>query len=230
MPGAESCPCGRILLAVVGLGLPYPPLLQPGCPRDSPLRTERDSKSTLLRPWRFLSGAMSFAIRRCTPKDLKDIMRFIEEIAVLHNVSLGSVRTSVEELKKAGFGERPRYKCFVAEIPAEEKCKDGRSLAGYTLFSYTYNTLRGRNAYVDNLYVKPEFRGRGIGGALMKQMAEDAWSQGCTQLQMHVSASKEDDFGFLFRRGGEDLTSKEGWDLLRILSHDLRGMASRSKF
>ncbi|XP_053218227.1 diamine acetyltransferase 1-like isoform X2 [Podarcis raffonei] len=139
---------------------------------------------------------MSFAIRRCTPKDLKDIMRFIEEIAVLHNVPLGSVRTSVEELKKAGFGERPRYKCFVAEIPAEKKCKDGR----------------------------------GIGGALMKQMAEDAWSQGCTQLQMHVSASKEDDFGFLFRRGGEDLTSTEGWDLLRIHSHDLRGMASRSKF
>nr|XP_028559081.1 diamine acetyltransferase 1-like isoform X2 [Podarcis muralis] len=196
MPGAEICPCARILLAVVGLGLPCPPLSQPGCPRDSPLRTERDSKLTWLRPWRFLSGAMSFAIRRCTPKDLKDIMRFIEEIAVLHNVPLGSVRTSVEELKNAGFGERPRYKCFVAEIPAEEKCKDGR----------------------------------GIGGALMKQMAEDAWSQGCTQLQMHVSASKEDDFGFLFRRGGEDLTSKEGWDLLRILSHDLRGMASRSKF
>ncbi|XP_060137377.1 diamine acetyltransferase 1-like [Zootoca vivipara] len=173
---------------------------------------------------------MIFAIRRCTPKDLKDIMRFIEEIAVLHNVPLGSVRTNVEELKKAGFGEHPRYKCFVAEIPPEEKRKDGRSLAGYTLFSYTYNTLRGRNAYVDNLYVMPEFRGMGIGSALMKQMAEDAWSQGCTQLQMYVSASKEEDIGFLLRRGGEDLSSEEGWNLFRIHSHVLRGMASRSKF
>ncbi|CAI5791547.1 diamine acetyltransferase 1-like [Podarcis lilfordi] len=173
---------------------------------------------------------MSFIIRPCAPKDLKDIMRLVKEIAGIYNVPLGSLRTNVEELKKAGFGEQTQYECLVAEVPAEEKSKEGYTLIGYTLFSYTYNTWRGKNIYMDNLYVMPEFRGRRIGKALMEQAGEVARRQGLSQLRMHVSSQKADVLSFLERRGGENLTDKDGWHLLRFSNEALRRLAAEKRF
>ncbi|XP_033025920.1 diamine acetyltransferase 1-like [Lacerta agilis] len=173
---------------------------------------------------------MSFAIRPCGPKDMKDIMRLVKEIAGIYNVPLGLLRTNVEELKKAGFGEQARYECLVAEVPPEEKSKEGHTIIGYTLYSYTYNIWRGKNIYVDNLYVMPEFRGRQIGKALVEQTAEAAWRQGFSQLRMHVSSQKADVLSFMRRRGGENLTDKDGWHLLRFPNEELRRLAAESRF
>ncbi|XP_034990658.2 diamine acetyltransferase 1-like [Zootoca vivipara] len=173
---------------------------------------------------------MSFAIRPCAPKDLKDIMRLVKEIVGFYDATLGSLRTNVEELKKAGFGEQARYKCFVAEVPFEEKSKEGHTLIGYTLFSYTYNTWRGKNIYLDNLYVMPEFRGRQIGKALLEQVAEAAWRQGLSQLQMHISSQKADNLSFIKKRGGENLTEKDGLHLLCFPNEALKRLAAESRF
>nr|XP_034990658.1 diamine acetyltransferase 2-like [Zootoca vivipara] len=173
---------------------------------------------------------MSFAIRPCAPKDLKDIMRLVKEIVGFYDATLGSLRTNVEELNKAGFGEQARYKCLVAEVPLEEKSKEGHTLIGYTLFSYTYNTWRGKNIYLDNLYVMPEFRGRQIGKALLEQVAEAAWRQGLSQLQIHGSSLKADDLSFLKQWGGENLTEKDGWHLLCFPNEALKRLAAESRF
>ncbi|XP_053122023.1 diamine acetyltransferase 1-like isoform X1 [Hemicordylus capensis] len=173
---------------------------------------------------------MSFLIRQCAPKDMKDLMRFVREIAGLYCVPVDTIRIKEEDLKEAGFGKHPRYECFVAEVPPEQKTKEGHTLIGYILSVYTYSIWRGKNLYIDNLYVMPEFRGKLIGDMLFLRAAEAAWLNGCTQLRMHTSSQKPENLDFLFRRGGEDLTVKEGWQLLRFYEESLRKMAAQSKF
>ncbi|XP_062993953.1 diamine acetyltransferase 1-like [Elgaria multicarinata webbii] len=154
----------------------------------------------------------------------------MQDIAAIYNVPLENIRTNVEELKDAGFGTHPRYECFVAEVPPEQKSKEGYTLIGYTLSTYTYNSWRGKNLYMDNLYVMPEFRGKLIGKTLMERAAEAAWRRGCTHLRMHASSQKPENIEFLARRGGHDLTLKEGWNLLRFKTDRLWEMAAQSKF
>ncbi|XP_063157815.1 diamine acetyltransferase 1-like [Candoia aspera] len=167
---------------------------------------------------------MSFVIRPCAPRDLKDIMRLIKEIAVIYSVPVESLSTNVQELEKAGFGPRPKFECFVAEVPPERKSKEGHTLVGYILSSYTYSSWKGTNLYIDNFYVMPEFRGMRIGNSLLKEAAKAAWQQGCSEFRMHVSSQKPKNIAYLEKRGGENLTVQAGWNLFRF-----RKMADQSK-
>ncbi|KAH0626065.1 hypothetical protein JD844_000784 [Phrynosoma platyrhinos] len=151
-------------------------------------------------------------------------MSFVE-IAVIYNVPLDKLRTNVEELQKAGFSERPRFECFVAEVPPEQKSKEGHTLIGYVLSVYTYSTWRGRNLYMDNLYVMPEFRGM----SLKKKAPGAAWRRGCNEIRMHASSEKVDNIKILQRWGGQNLTDKEGWNLLRFHEDVLQRLAAPDK-
>nr|XP_056719511.1 thialysine N-epsilon-acetyltransferase-like [Euleptes europaea] len=172
---------------------------------------------------------MAYVVRACTPKDLKDIMRLIKEIAVIYKVPVNEIRTSEEALMEAGFGKNPRFECFVAEVPPQQKSKEGHTLIGYVLSVYTYSTWKGRNLYMDNLYVMPEFRGKSIGKMLLNRATEAAWRKGCSQLRMHVSSEKPENITFLDKHGGEDLSAKDGWNLFRFQETQLRRMAARSE-
>lgn len=86
--------------------------------------------------------------------------------------------------------------------------------------------------------------GRGVGGGvvplgsaeggLTSRLAllplQAALRQGCAQLRMHVSREKPANLDFLELRGGEDLTLKEGWHLLRLFEDSLQQMAAQSQF
>ncbi|XP_077171924.1 thialysine N-epsilon-acetyltransferase-like [Paroedura picta] len=173
---------------------------------------------------------MACVVRACAPRDLPDIMRLIKEIAGIYKVPLNELRTHVEELKEAGFGKHPQFECFVAEVPPQQKSKEGHTLIGYVLSVYTFSTWKGRNLYMDNLYVMPEYRGRRIGKKLVTTAIEAAWQRGCSQIRMHVSSEKPENIRFLERIGGEDLSVKDGWNLFRFREEQLRQMAAQSKF
>ncbi|XP_062994738.1 diamine acetyltransferase 1-like [Elgaria multicarinata webbii] len=157
------------------------------------------------------------------PERIPDIVRH-------HEVPFNTIRTNVEELRGSGFGTHPRYECFVAEVSPDQKSKEGYTLVGSVLSSYTYNCWRGKNLYMDNLYVMPEFRGKGIGQLLMERATQVAWHRGCTELQMCISSTKGGKEKFLAWRNAEDLTLKEGWNLFQIDTNVLWRMAAQSKF
>ncbi|XP_060112467.1 diamine acetyltransferase 1-like [Heteronotia binoei] len=172
----------------------------------------------------------AYVVRACAPKDLPDIMRLVKDIAVIYKLPLNKIRTNVEELKEAGFGKRPRFECFVAEVPPHQKTKEGHTLIGYVLSVYTYNIWKGRNLYIDNMYVMPEYRGRRIGKMLLNTAVTAAWQNGCTQIRMHSSSEKPENIKFLEFHGGEDLSVKEGWNLFRFQESELLSLAAQSKF
>ncbi|XP_012690267.2 thialysine N-epsilon-acetyltransferase-like [Clupea harengus] len=170
---------------------------------------------------RFLGGLswyylkMDFTIRAATPEDCIDIFRMTRELSEYEKLS-DQVKISLEDLKRNGFCQNPFYRCLIAEVPEEHKTKDGHVNVGYALFCYTYCTIKGKCVYLGDLYVMPEFRGKGIGKALMSSVAKVAKEQQCTNLQLSVLDWNTPSMDFYIAKGAQDLTKSEGWHSLRF--------------
>lgn len=126
------------------------------------------------------------------------------------------VKISHEELKRDGFCQNPFYQCLIAEVPERHKTKDGHVKVGFALFFYTYSTWKGRCVYLEDLYVMPELRGKGIGKALMSSVAKVGKEQHCARMQLAVLDWNTPSMDFYMAKGAQDLTQSEGWHFLRF--------------
>jgi GNAT superfamily N-acetyltransferase len=121
---------------------------------------------------------MGTVIRSATAADVAQILAFIRALAAFERAPDAVVATE-EGLLRDGFGPNPYYSCLMAE-------HNGQA-AGFALFFYNYSTWMGRpGIYLEDLYVLPEFRGLGIGKALLQRVAAVAVEKGCERLQWEV--------------------------------------------
>ncbi|XP_044273215.1 thialysine N-epsilon-acetyltransferase-like isoform X2 [Varanus komodoensis] len=160
-------------------------------------------------------AAAEASIRACRPEDCADVARLIRELAEFENLS-DQVKISEQGLREDGFSQDPFYKCVVAEVPPECRSKAGHTLVGYGLYFFTYSTWKGRNIYVEDLYVMPEFRGKGIGKKLMSAIAKIGLDRGCTQMRLAVLDWNRPAIDFYLGKGATDLTAAEGWHVFRF--------------
>src|ERR671914_825479 len=117
-------------------------------------------------------------VRAASEADVPLILSFIKELAEYERLSHEIVATE-EALQKWLFGERP-----VAEVAIGD---DEDEPAGFALFFHSFSTFLGRpGIYLEDLYVRPEFRGRGIGQALLTHLARLAKERGCVRLEWSV--------------------------------------------
>ena len=120
-----------------------------------------------------------------------------------------------------GFGQRPIFECLIAETlsPTPEP-------AGFALFFYNYSTWRGRpGIHLEDLFVRPQFRGHGIGKALLTQVAARAAEQGCVRLQWDVLDWNQPAIDFYQSLGAKFLNE---WRIMRVNDqaiHDMAAMA-----
>lgn len=120
---------------------------------------------------------MSTIIRDAKKEDMPAVLELIKELAAFENEP-EAVITTVETLEKEGFGEHPLFNVFVAEV-------DGK-IEGMALFYYRFSTWKGRTLHLEDLIVREEKRGTGLGNALYRKVIEHANAQGLKRVEWVV--------------------------------------------
>jgi GNAT superfamily N-acetyltransferase len=126
------------------------------------------------------------------PEDIPQILAFIRELADYEREPAAAVAT-YDDILRDGFGPTPRFHCLIAEWtePASTDNLQPATCnflpAGFALYFYNYSTWRGHaGIYIEDLFVRPAFRGKGIGKALLAEVARIAVLEGCPRLEWAV--------------------------------------------
>ncbi|MBO9663229.1 GNAT family N-acetyltransferase [Dokdonella sp.] len=120
----------------------------------------------------------SLAIRAARPDDAATIHALVCELAEYEKLR-HEVDATAADTAEALFGTQPRVFAEIARWQGE--------VAGFSLWFYNYSTFRGRHGlYLEDLYVRPAFRGRGIGKALIVNLARRCVAEGLARFQWSV--------------------------------------------
>jgi GNAT superfamily N-acetyltransferase len=157
---------------------------------------------------------MTCAIRPARSGDEGLILAFVRELAEYEKL-LDSVVATEDSLRAALFGPNPRVFCDIAEADGEP--------AGFALWFYNYSTFLARHGiYLEDLFVRPRFRGRGIGKALLVNLAARAVREGCGRLEWAVLDWNAPSIAFYQSLGARAM--KE-WQVYRLTGEALRRLA-----
>jgi GNAT superfamily N-acetyltransferase len=157
---------------------------------------------------------MTTRLRSATRDDVPVIAELIRGLARFEKLEQEVVMT--DELLAAGlFGDRPYAEVVLAE-------DDGRPV-GFELFFHNFSTFLGRpGIYLEDLFVVPEHRGRGIGRLLLAHLARVAVERGCGRLEWAVLDWNRDAIKFYERLGARP---NSDWTVYRLAGEALTGLA-----
>ena len=118
------------------------------------------------------------AIRAAQPDDVGTILKLIHGLAEYEHEPQAALATE-EDLLRDGFGAKPKFHCVIADW-------DGAPV-GFALYFYNYSTWKGRpGIYLEDLFVWPQHRGKGIGKALLLYLARTAVAEHCGRYEWQV--------------------------------------------
>jgi GNAT superfamily N-acetyltransferase len=156
-------------------------------------------------------------IRPATPEDIPQILALIQALADYEREPQAAVATHADLLRD-GFGPEKRFYCLMANWDKES--------VGFALYFYNYSTWRGHaGIYVEDLFVKPEFRGKGIGKALLSSVAAIAAAEGCPRLEWAVLNWNQLAIDFYNSIGAQPMSE---WTTMRLSGIALQQLAQSS--
>jgi len=157
-------------------------------------------------------------VRSATEEDVPLILDLIRELAAYERLSHEVVATE-RGLRGWLFGERPVAEVLIGEL-------EGHPVA-FALFFHNFSTFLGKpGIYLEDLYVRPRFRGRGMGKAMIVRLARLAMERGCGRLEWSVLDWNEPSIGFYESLGA---VAMRGWTLHRLTGEALDGLAERTE-
>ncbi len=153
-------------------------------------------------------------IRRAAASDVPEILALIRELADYEHAP-DEARATADDLLRDGFSAAPRFFVELAEW-------DGR-VAGFAFWFFNYSTWQGRpGLYLEDLFVRPAFRGRGLGKALLLRLARIAVDRGCGRFQWQVLDWNEPAIAFYEALGAKRLGE---WITMRVTGEALERLA-----
>ena len=161
-------------------------------------------------------------LRPATPADVPLILDFIRALADYEHLS-SEVEATEEKLRATLFGEKPAGECVLAFAPAAVRPDESAAAppaeaaplpAGFAIFFTNYSTFLAKpGLYLEDLFVKPEFRGRGIGKALLLHLAKLANARGCGRMEWAVLDWNQPAIDFYESLGARRLRE---WQICRL--------------
>ncbi len=160
---------------------------------------------------------MHHALREARESDIEQIHRLIIDLATYER-SADQVKVSPDQLREALFGPQPAVYALVAEVDS--------TLVGYALYFLNFSTWEGvHGIYLEDLFVKPEQRGSGLGKALLVALAEIAVSRGYARVEWSVLNWNQPSIDFYRRLGA---VAMDEWTVFRLTGDALQHAAGGS--
>ena len=157
-------------------------------------------------------------IRKAQIADVSMILQFIRELAEYEKL-LHEVVATEEILRETLFGEKPSAEVVIGYVDDEP--------AGFALFFHNFSTFLGRpGIYLEDLYVKPKFRGKGFGQKLLSYLAKLAKERNCGRLEWWVLDWNESAIKFYKSLGAVPM---DEWTVFRLTSDALDKLEDKDK-
>jgi GNAT superfamily N-acetyltransferase len=157
---------------------------------------------------------MALKIERATEQDIPAIVRLVRRLAEYEKLAHAMVSTE-EDFRKALFGPQRNVEALLAFA--------GDAPVGFALYFYNFSTFLGkRGIYLEDLFVDPEFRGQGIGKALLQRLARIAKDQDCGRMEWSVLTWNQPSIDFYHRL---DAVTLEDWRTFRLSGVALERLA-----
>ncbi len=158
---------------------------------------------------------MSLAIRTARPSDSALIFALVHELADYEKLS-GEVDATEEGIAAALFAREPRVFCDIAEWSGEP--------AGFTTWFLNFSTFRGRHGiFLEDIFVRPKFRKRGIGRALLERLAARCVEEGFTLFEWALLDWNAPALAFYRALGAE---VRDDWRICRLSGAALQRFAA----
>jgi GNAT superfamily N-acetyltransferase len=116
-------------------------------------------------------------IRKGNPEDMESVLGLIQELAIFEKEP-DAVVITVDDLVRDGFGEKPLFQVFVAEVENE--------IVGIALYYYRYSTWKGKTIHLEDLIVKDKMRGTGLGSALYAEIMKQGKRDNVRRVEWNV--------------------------------------------
>lgn len=154
-------------------------------------------------------------IRPATVDDCELILGFIRELAIYEKLEHELVATP-QVLAKTLFGEKAYAEVLIGEY-------DGKPV-GYALFFHSFSTFHGLpGIYLEDVYVQPAMRGKGLGKLIMSTLAQIAIERGCARFEWSVLDWNAPSIAFYRSIGAQPM---EGWTVQRVTGQALEDLAA----
>lgn len=147
---------------------------------------------------------MKFNIRFATQQDMPKVLELIKELAVFEKEP-DAVIVTEQDLIKHGFGKHPLFTCFVAE-------KD-KQIVAIALIYFRFSTWKGKTVHLEDLIVKQDYRGQGLGTLLLDEVIKYGYSQGVQRVCWEVLDWNINAIEFYKNKGAKIL---ENWYLAQL--------------
>ena len=153
-------------------------------------------------------------IRLATPEDVPTILAFIQGLAEYEKLADQVVATE-DKLKQTLFGDKRYAEVVIAEY--------NQQAAGFALFFHNYSTFLAKpGIYLEDLFVLPDFRGKGLGKVLLSYLAKLAVERDCGRLEWSVLDWNQPAIDFYQAQGA---TMLHDWRINRVTGENLKALA-----
>ncbi|KAM7360047.1 thialysine N-epsilon-acetyltransferase-like [Cochliomyia hominivorax] len=172
-----------------------------------------------------MTSKKQFNFRKAQISDIKIVKEMIQELAKLHDGCGKSNLTEEDLIRDSGLNGGHEY-CHTYVLELIEG--NLSIIIGYAICYFGYSTWQSKSYFLEDIYVRPKYRGIGAGARIFSEVALKAYEFNCKRLEFHVVGNNPA-MNFYKKMGAVDLTATENWHYHRVKESEIQNLIQKLK-